>query len=119
MKKTILLALFAVTFTGCPSVPVKPTTEKLINCAGSAVSAAVVSIMPEVEKALSGEKTDWVAALKKLLPIGEEAVVCAVQAIGNGKTSVPVTMGLIATTPDPVKAARAAAWLEANGYVVK
>jgi hypothetical protein len=120
MKKTVLLSLFALALTACPGTPVKPTTEKLINCAGTAVSAAVVQIMPEVEKALSGQTTDWPTALKKLLPLGEEAVVCAVEAFASGKAQPqPATMmGVVAPLPDP-RTARAVAWIEANGYKVQ
>ena len=121
MKNFMLLVVAAFTLTACPGTQVKPTVEKLIHCAGQTIESAVMAIMPDIEKALSGGEVDWAKALAKLLPVGEEAVVCAVDAWASGSKAAPLPAVNSLVAHDPAqreKVARAQAWLQANMYKV-
>lgn len=117
----LILVLVIALLPACSAAPPKPDVPKLVNCAGSAVVSAVASIMPEVEKALSGGETDWSAAIERLIPIGKDAVICALQAWASGKVAgAPEVLGVTSVGGGAVhplvKSTRAQAWLSANGY---
>ena len=118
MKKLMSAILCALTVSACPgaTTTVMPTTQKIINCADNAVVALMVTLESDVKNVLLGNNPTWAKDLEALIPKGEEAVVCIIDAWASGSAVKPVAVTTLIAVDPTHSAAKinAQAWMQSH-----